>query len=110
MTDTSALRSASAAVFGNEKLAEVIHYVADQELPVTAQMVSTGTHVNYSLVRDALRRLVSAGVLTELPRTGGSRSPLYYQIVECELWRLLTAVASELNAQSLHASTSRQAQ
>jgi hypothetical protein len=100
MSDIFRLRGASTAVFGNEKLAEVITFIATQGLPVTAQMVSTGTQVNYSLVRDALRRLTAAGVLVCLPRTGGSRSQLFYQVIEGRLWSLLRQVAEELHRQA----------
>jgi ribosomal protein S25 len=90
------LRQASAAVFGNEKLAETLVFVSREVTPVTAQMAATGTGINYSLARDALRRLVAAGVLEELPRTGGSRSPLYYRRVEGRVGELMIELSAVL--------------
>lgn len=97
MTDGHlALRRSSAAVFGNEKLAEVLVFLAGESTPVTAQMVASGTGINYSLVRDALRRLVTAEVLDEMPRVGGSRSPLFYRAIEGRTRDLMTELARAL--------------
>lgn len=96
--DVQQARRRSAAVFGNEKLAEVVLFVAAERAPVTAQVVTTGTGVTYSLARDALRRLVSAGVIQELPRLGGTRSPLYYEVVDGRLWGLFVELAREVSS------------
>jgi ribosomal protein S25 len=79
-----------------EKLAEVVQFLSTERAPATAQSVATGTGIPYSLTRDALRRLLAAGVVQELPRLGGARSPLYYEIVEGKMWGLFVEMATEV--------------
>jgi ribosomal protein S25 len=85
-------RRRSAALFGNEKAVEVL-LALDQEGAATAQMVAARTGISYSLARDALVRLGAGGAVRQIPRVGGSRSPLYYEPVEGDLWDALTAAA-----------------
>jgi hypothetical protein len=85
-------RRRSAALFGNEKTVEVV-LALDEEGTATTQMVAATTSIPYSLARDALVRLTAGGAVRQLPRTGGSRSPLYYQPVAGSLWDALTAAA-----------------
>lgn len=85
-------RRRSAALFGNEKAVEVI-LALDEEGTATAQMVVAKTGISYSLVRDALIRLSAGGAVRQMPRVGGSRSPLYYEPVAGDLWNALTAAA-----------------
>ena len=97
MTVESAFtRQLSAALFGNEKLAEIALYMESEAVPVTAQMIANGTGFSHGLVRDVLRRLVNTGVLAELPRLGGSRSPLFYRIVPGPLWSAVVALTEQL--------------
>lgn len=96
IVDVVHARRMSAAVFGNEKLAEVVQFLSTERAPATAQAVASGTGIPYSLTRDALRRLLAAGVVQELPRLGGSRGPLYYEIVEGKMWRLFVEIAAEV--------------
>jgi ribosomal protein S25 len=81
-------RRRSAALFGNEKAVEVLLSL-DEEGTATAQMVAAKTGISYSLVRDAMIRLSLGGAIRQLPRVGGSRSPLYYQPVKGDLWDAL---------------------
>lgn len=86
-------RERSAALFGNEKLVEVVVALAEQQGAATAQQLSRLTGVDHSLVRCVLLRAVNAGVVETLPRAGGSRSPQYYQPTDTELWRATLALA-----------------
>lgn len=94
--DAAATRQLSAALFGNAKLAEVALFMGSEAVPATAQMVATGTGFGHGMVRDVLRRLVTAGVIDELPRTGGSRSALFYRVVPGPLWSATVALARQL--------------
>jgi hypothetical protein len=88
-------RRRSAALFGNEKAAEVMLALND-EVVATAQQLHASTGIAYSLVRDALGRLVQGGAVTAIPRAGGSRSPQYYKPVEGPVWSALVAGAQAL--------------
>jgi ribosomal protein S25 len=85
-------RRRSAALFGNEKTVEVL-LALNEEGASTAQMVATRTGISYSLARDALIRLSTGGAVRQVPRVGGSRSPLYYQPAEGNLWDALIGAA-----------------
>jgi hypothetical protein len=95
MANLGETRRRSAALFGNEKTVEVI-LVLDAEGAATAQMVAAETRISYSLVRDALVRLAAGGAVRQIPRAGGSRSPLYYEPVTGDLWKALTTAARAL--------------
>lgn len=86
-------RAVSAALFGNEKFAEVIVALAAEEGAATAQQLSKSTGIDHSMVRSVLLRAATAGIVDALPRTGGSRSAQYYQPVASELWSTTTALA-----------------
>jgi ribosomal protein S25 len=85
-------RRRSAALFGNEKAVEVL-LALGEEGTATTQVVAAKTGISYSLARDALIRLSAGGAIRQLPRVGGSRSPLYYQPVRGVLWDALTVAA-----------------
>jgi hypothetical protein len=95
MDNQDETRRRSAALFGNEKTAEVIAAL-DEEGSATAQTIAIRTGITYSLVRDALVRLAAGGAVQPLPRLGGSRSPQYYQPVGGDLWTALTAAAQAI--------------
>jgi hypothetical protein len=90
-----AWREVSAAIFGNRAMAPVI--TAIEELTrtgdsfVTTRMVASATELGDSLVRPVMLRLVAAGAITQLPRSGGPRSTLYYQVQRGPLWDALMA-------------------
>jgi ribosomal protein S25 len=92
-------RRRSAALFGNEKTVEVVLALAE-EGTATTQMIAAKTGIPYSLARDALIRLSVGGAVRQIPRVGGSRSPLYYQPVEGDVWPALTAAAHAVIAAS----------
>jgi len=105
MDNVGETRRRSAALFGNEKTVEVV-LALDAAGAATAQMTATQTGISYSLVRDALIRLAAGGAIRQVPRVGGSRSPLYYQPVEGVLWDALTTAAQVLAAASQEDSAS----
>lgn len=88
-------RRRSAALFGNEKAVEVVIALNEQGV-ATAQELHASTGIAYSMVRDALGRLVQGGVVRALPKVGHSRSPQYYQPIEGPLWSALVAGAQAL--------------
>ncbi|HVU71442.1 MAG TPA: hypothetical protein VHE83_00620 [Mycobacteriales bacterium] len=88
-----ATRDISALVMGNEKLAEVVLALVAENGSATAQQIAVRLTVNHDLARSPLQKLVRAGVLTELPRRGGPRSELFYEVIDSPLWRALVALA-----------------
>jgi GTP-sensing pleiotropic transcriptional regulator CodY len=96
MTSAEKTRRRSAALFNNEKMAEVILALDDARGAAHAQEISQKTGITHSLVRDVLVRLLTAGVVAALPRVGGSRGTQYYQPQDEELWRRLVSLASYL--------------
>lgn len=96
MTDLEETRRKSAAIFGNEKTVEVV-LALSEEGAATAQMIAMRTGIPHSLVRDALVRLVNGGAARQVPRVGGSRSPLYYQPVPGDLWAAVLAAAQAVS-------------
>jgi hypothetical protein len=96
--DAGEARRRSAALFGNEKVAEVIVVLAQVGGPATAQDLSRITGVGHSMVRDALLRLVTAGAVTSLPKLGGTRSAQFYECIDGEGWALLVGLAGWVTA------------
>jgi hypothetical protein len=95
MTDLEETRHRSAALFGNEKTVELV-LALDDEGAATAQKLATRTGIPHSLVRAALVRLVTGSAVHQVPRVGGSRSPLCYQPTPGKLWRAIVAAAQAI--------------
>ncbi len=100
-------RDRSAALFGNRYVVDVVlaigHIAPTAETFVTTRMVASKTTLGDSLVRPVVLRLEGAGILARLPRSGGPRSMLYYQVRQGPLWEALVrtcAVAREDTAQA----------
>jgi hypothetical protein len=89
----------SAAIFGNRHFAEVVLAVdrlsATDDAFVTTRMIASETTLGDSLVRPVMRRLDAAGLLAALPRTGGLRSTLNYQVMRGALWLAVVGTCSE---------------
>jgi hypothetical protein len=86
-------RDRSAALFGNRFVVDVVLAIRElaptAESFVTTRMVASKTMLGDSLVRPVMLRLASAGLLARLPRRGGPRSMLHYQIRHGPLWEAL---------------------
>jgi hypothetical protein len=93
-----ALRERSVAIFGNSFFAEVVTAVdrlsAPSEIFVTTRMVASETKLSDSLVRPVLLRLRNTGLIMALPRTGGPRSTLHYQVRRGPLWTAVVAACA----------------
>jgi hypothetical protein len=93
-------RQLSAAIFGNRAMVTVV--TAIEELTetgdsfVTTRVVASATELGDSLVRPVMLRLVAAGVIAQLPRSGGPRSALYYQVQRGDLWDALTTMCKAI--------------
>jgi hypothetical protein len=101
--DGEASRERSSAIFGNRYFADVVVAVdqlsAADGASVTARMVASETTLSDSLVRQVIQRLRDAGLIAELPRTGGTRSPRYFQVRRGPLWNsVLSACAAAKGA------------
>jgi len=95
--DIAATRRLSAALFGNEKVAEVVMAIEASHVPCTAQELAVRTSIGHSMVRDVLVRMTTAGVLVALPKIGGTRSPQYYEPPDAEAWLHVVALARWLS-------------
>jgi hypothetical protein len=93
-----ASRERSAAIFGNRFFAEVVSAVdrvsAASDTFVTTRMIASQTTLSDSLVRPVILRLRSVGLITPLPRAGGPRSTLHYQVCRGPLWDAVTAACA----------------
>ena len=85
-----ASRERSSAIFGNRYFVDVVlavdHLSGDDHARVPMRMVASETTISDSLVRQVMERLHLAGLIVEQPRTGGPRSPRYFQIRRGPLW------------------------
>ena len=89
-------RDLSSALFGNEKMAELVMAVLAEKSHTTAQQVANRLGINHDLARKPLLRLVDAGVLVALPKEGGRRSTQFYEVVPGARWSALVALCAEL--------------
>lgn len=88
-----ATRRLSAAVFGNEKTVEVLLAIQEANgLARTADVVQS-TGIAHGLVRPVLKRLLDAGALTAMPRRGGARGELFFEIGDERLWAAMLQTA-----------------
>jgi DNA-binding transcriptional ArsR family regulator len=93
MDGSGARRDASAAIFGNRYMAEVlatIDGIADDE-GVTVRRIARELNIGDSVVRPILSRLLEAGYVEALPKIGGSRSAQYYVVTDRPVNRTLAA-------------------
>lgn len=93
--ERAASRDRSAALFGNRFFADVVTAVGRlsgaEDAFVTTRRVATETGLSDSLVRPVMLRLRAVGLITDLPREGGSRSTLLYQVRRGPLWMAVLA-------------------
>ena len=89
---SEARRSKSAALFNNRHFADCAAHLlrlsnagAHAEEFVTVRQVAASTQLADSVVRPVVLRLVDAGALERLPRSGGGRSAQYYRVLDARL-------------------------
>lgn len=97
----------SAAIFGNRYFAEVVlaadRLSATGDAFVTTRMVASATGFGDSLVRPVMIRLDAAGLIAPLPRTGGPRSMLNYQVIRGPMWTAVAGACREAAADATRA-------
>jgi hypothetical protein len=103
MTDNlGATRRLSAAVFGNEKIAEIVLILDAEQGAVLAAEIARRTGFGHSLVRDVLVRLSKTTAVRALPKTGNSRGPAYYERVpDSPIWVALVNLARTIHELAL---------
>lgn len=97
MADSSPeTRRLSAAIFNNEKMAEVVVALDGNgdRAAATAQQLADRTDIKYGMVRDVLLRLVKSGLVVAVPKVGGSRASQYYQPMDSAGWSHLVDLAT----------------
>lgn len=99
LTDLATTRRLSAAVFGNEKTVEVVMALAAAGGLARATDIVQSTGIAHGMVRPVLKRLLEAGALTAMPRRGGSRGELYFEVSNEGLWAAIHATASYIAGQ-----------
>lgn len=97
--DVSAARaSLSVSLFGNQDRLTVAAAVAhSQPGDLYGQSIAEQTGLPQSRVGPQLKRLVQAGLLTELPRVGGDRR-VFYERHASVFWDLAPSLQEELVA------------
>lgn len=100
-----ATRRTSAAVFGNEKVVEVVLAINALGGVTRTTDIVAETGIANGMVRPVLGRLVDAQVLSTLPRRGGTRGELYYEVARADLWRDITGVAQRIAGVSVPTGT-----
>lgn len=93
---TSEARRLSASVFNNEKFAEVVLALQAEGGQATAQQVAQAVGISHDLAKKVLVRLTDAGLLKALPRVGGCRGILPYEVQSGPEWDALDALCSLL--------------
>lgn len=95
-TDSHETRRVSAAVFGNEKTVEVILAVQACGGLARATDIVQITGIAHGMVRPVLKRMLDARLLTAMPRRGGSRGELFFEIGNTDLWDAVHATAQQV--------------
>ena len=99
MTAAAETRSASSALFNNDKLVEVVLELDRWTgASVTTREVARNLGISDDLVKKVLIRLLAVGLLKELPRVGGSRGPLPYEVQVGRQWSALVDLAKSLSS------------
>jgi len=88
----------AAKVFNNDKFAEVVQALNAADGAATAQQIATSISVTHDLARKVLLRLVDAGLLKTLPRVGGQRGVLPYEVQPGPEWDALTTLCRLIQA------------
>jgi hypothetical protein len=105
--EREAWRDCSAALFGNRCVVDVVLAIRQlaptAETFVTTRMVASKTTLGDSLVRPVMLRLESAGILARLPRSGGPRSMLHYQVRQGPLWEALVRTCATVREDTAQA-------
>lgn len=95
-----AARLRSEAVFGSRFFGDVVvalaRLAAARDVGVTVRMVAADTGLADSVVRPVMRRLRDGGLVTEVARGRGARSPLYYQVRRTPLWEGILSACTAL--------------
>jgi hypothetical protein len=94
------LRHVSAKIFMNEYFVEVVAALGSVDVPQTAQDVARTSRIAHGRARDVLVRLVAARLVQTLPRTGGSRSELFFAPLDSPAWTALVQLARNLEAEN----------
>lgn len=101
-----AARQRSSAVFGNDKVMEVVLALHRWPGPaVTAQELARATNINHDLVKRVLTRLELVSVVKPLDRIGGTRGPLPYEVLPGATWSALVELSVVLEQPETRHST-----
>lgn len=88
-------RRRSAALFGNEKVAEVVLALEANHGFARLTDVSVTAGIVHSMVRPVLARLVEGGVLVALPRERGRRGEQFFEVQRGAAWSALLQLSRE---------------
>jgi len=106
-TERESWRDCSVALFGNRFVVDVVLGIRElaptAETFVTTRMVASKTTLGDSLVRPVMLRLENAGILARLPRSGGPRSVLHFQVRQRPLWEALVRTCAAVREDTAQA-------
>lgn len=89
-------RQVSASVFGNDKWIEVVRSLEELSGTPLAQEIARRSDVNHDLVTKVLVRLEAAQLVKRLPRIGGRRGPVPWEVQRGGAWQAMVALCDEL--------------
>jgi hypothetical protein len=93
---TAETRRLSAALFGNDKFAEVVVALETLGRTATAQEIANEIRVGHDLVRKVLLRLSDAHLVKARERIGGRRGALPYEVTSNPEWGVLVNMCRSL--------------
>lgn len=92
------VRRASSAMFNNDKFVEVVLTLDRLGGTPTTTELARSIGISNDLVMKVLKRLIELGFVKGLPRTGGVRGPLPYEVQQGPPWRALAVLCETLAA------------
>jgi hypothetical protein len=97
-------RRVSSAAFGAEKFVEIVlAFAAERPGAVPLKDLAERTGVPRNLLNPVLARLVEMGALRQLPRIGGSRGAVHYDVADDGVWAGVLELARLLDRSAVAA-------
>lgn len=95
---SAATRRRSADVFGNDKWIEVVGALNEMSGTPIAQEIARRLGINHDLVMKVLTRLESGQMVKRLPRSGGRRGPVPWEVQPSPIWHAMVDLCRKLAA------------
>src|SRR5437879_3753827 len=96
LTAMPGTRDLSAAIFNNDKFVEVVLALDSENVAASCQEIADRVGINHGLARKVLVRLQAAELVKPLPRIGGRRGVVPWEVQRGPEWAVLVAVCHAL--------------